>query len=268
MLNVVIIMTAKNSTDRRFTVYCHINKINDKKYIGITCQVPEIRWGHNGNNYKQAQPYFARAIHKYGWENFSHEILFENLTAQEAQAKEIELIALYHTYVGDPECCGYNLTRGGFGGIKYITEEERKAAVNKSSRKRKKAWRENLRLDLDADKAYREKECLRSKKRLQDPEQYRKILDKNNRNIAKYKQDPLKKEKIQAAKKQVFTDIKQIRNNLKDLYNQKPDLFTEEQRHLIFDFKANRKTYICTSKKQLQKIQQQIYVQMEDLCLK
>ena len=255
----------RDNVDRTFVVYCHTNKINGKKYIGITCQDPEIRWGYDGNCYKQSQPYFARAIKKHGWENFTHEILFEGLTAQEANDIEIELIACYHTYIGDPECCGYNLTRGGFGGVKYLTEEERRAALNKSSCESKKRYRNNLKLDVLADKAYREKECLRSKKRMQDPVQYRKILDKNNRNIIKYKQDPIKKEKIRAAKKQVLADVKQIRNSLKDLYKQKPDLFTEEQRHLIFDFKLDRKTYVCTSKKQLQNIQQQIYLQMEEL---
>ena len=260
-------MITKDS-DRLFVVYCHTNKVNGKRYIGITCQIPEVRWGYNGNNYKQSQPYFAAAIKKYGWDNFIHEILYSGLTANEAQNKEIELIALYHTYVGDSKCCGYNLTRGGFGGVKYLTEEERKAAINESSRKSKKVWREQLKLDTEADKTYREKECIRSKQRMQNAVQYRKILDKNNRNVAKYKQDPIKKAKICIAKKQVLEDVKQIRTSLKELYKHKPNIFSEEQRHLIFDFKADRKNYVCTSKKQLQAIQQQIYLQMEDLCQK
>lgn len=255
--------------DRAFVVYCHTNKINNKKYIGITCQEPEIRWGYNGNNYKQAQPYFARAIHKYGWDNFSHEILFEGLTAQEASDKEIELIASYNTYVGDPNCQGYNLTRGGFGGVKYLTEEDRRQTINKMSNESKKKSRDRLKQDNpEAYEVYLQKERARNKKRIADPVQYRKLLDKTNRNVAKYKQDPIKKEKIRAAKKQVLTDVKQLRNSLKDLYKQKPEIFTEEQRHLIFDFKADRKTYVCTSKKQLQGIQQLIYSQMEGLCQK
>ena len=259
----------KDSIDRNFIVYCHTNKINNKKYIGITCQEPDIRWGYKGNNYKQSQPYFARAIHKYGWDNFSHEILFEGLTAQEANDKEIELIALYNTYIGDSNCQGYNLTRGGFGGVKYLTEEDRRAAINRMSLENKKRHREILKQqNPEAYKAYLQKERIRSKKRMQDPIQYRKMLDKTNRNIAKYKQDPAKKEKIKAAKKQVLTDIKQIRNSLKDLYKQNPEVFTEEQRHLIFDFKTDRKTYVCTSKKQLQNIQQLIDSKMEDLCQK
>ena len=56
--------------------------------------------------------------------------------------------------------------------------------------------REQLKLDTEADKTYREKECIRSKQRMQNAVQYRKILDKNNRNVAKYKQDPVKKAKV------------------------------------------------------------------------
>lgn len=255
----------KDSTNRNFVVYCHTNRINNKKYVGITCQEPDIRWGYKGNNYKQSQPYFAEAIKKYSWDGFTHEILFEGLTAQEANDKEIELIAFYHTYVGDPECWGYNLTRGGFGGVKYLTEEERRAAINKSSRESKKAWRETIKLDAAADEAYRIKECLHSKQRAKDPLQYRKMLDKNNRNVAKYKQDPIKKEKINNAKRQVQQDVKRIRAELKALYQQDNSLFTEKQRHLIFDFKADRKSYVCTSKKQLSAILQQINDNREEL---
>ena len=48
-----------------FYVYIHTNKINNKKYIGITCQNPSKRW-RNGNGYKNG--YFAKAIKKYGWD--------------------------------------------------------------------------------------------------------------------------------------------------------------------------------------------------------
>ena len=248
-------MITKDNLDRVFTVYCHTNKINGKKYIGITCQKPETRWGYRGNCYKQSQPYFAAAINKYGWENFTHEILFEGMSAQEANTKEIELIAHYHTYVGDPECCGYNLTRGGFGGVKHLTEEDRRSAINKSSREsKKKAMGLLKQQNPEAYEAYLQKERLRNKKRLQDPMQYRKLLDKNNAIVAKNKQDPVKKEIIQAAKRQIKHDVLQLRNQLKNTYKQKAYLFTEEQRHLIFDFKPDRKNYVCTSKKQLQAI--------------
>lgn len=77
-----------------YCVYKHTNKINNKIYIGQTCQKPEYRWGSDGQNYKN-NPYFYSAIIKYGWNNFTHEIIYNNLTAEEANQKEIELIKLY-----------------------------------------------------------------------------------------------------------------------------------------------------------------------------
>ena len=89
----------------KYTVYIHISPSN-KKYIGITSQNVKKRW-QNGYGYK-TNKYFWRAIQKYGWDNFEHEILFENLTVDEAKEKEIELIKLYNTYRPN----GYNLTFG------------------------------------------------------------------------------------------------------------------------------------------------------------
>ena len=93
-----------------YFVYRHVNKINNKQYIGITCQhPPENRWGRNGINYKES-PHFWSAICKYGWDNFEHEILFSNLTKADACAKEIELIRQYHT---QDKQFGYNIYEGG-----------------------------------------------------------------------------------------------------------------------------------------------------------
>ena len=80
--------------EHNWCVYCHTNKINGKKYIGITCKEPHKRWS-NGNGYKGQK--FYNAITKYGWDNFEHEILFNELTLEEANKKEIELIKKYNT---------------------------------------------------------------------------------------------------------------------------------------------------------------------------
>lgn len=92
-----------------YTVYQHKNKINGKIYIGITIQKPERRWGVNGNNYKSS-PHFYEAIQKYGWDNFEHNILFTNLTKEEACLKEQELIKTFNSTNRD---FGYNSTSGG-----------------------------------------------------------------------------------------------------------------------------------------------------------
>ena len=81
---------------------------NGKKYIGITKQEVEKRW-LKGNGYK-GNKYMFRAIKKYGWENIKHIVLFENLKKEEAEQKEIELIAKYKS---NRKEFGYNIENGG-----------------------------------------------------------------------------------------------------------------------------------------------------------
>lgn len=88
----------------------HINKINNKKYIGITGRKnPKWRWGGKGQKYNDT-PYFWNAIQKYGWENFEHKILLTGLTEEEAKQKEKELIKKYKT---TNRKLGYNISAGG-----------------------------------------------------------------------------------------------------------------------------------------------------------
>ncbi len=100
--------------DSVWSVYKHTNKINGKVYIGITHLLPENRW-MNGKGYQNQV--FGRAISKYGWENFEHEILYHNLTQQEAEAKEIETISFYKSNDRD---FGYNVSSGGNIGTSSI----------------------------------------------------------------------------------------------------------------------------------------------------
>ena len=93
----------------KYSVYVHINKINQKKYVGVTRLSPSERW-KNGEGYHNQT--FYRAIQKYGWENFEHIILEENLTAEEASIKEQEWIKIYHS---NDSNFGYNNTSGGLG---------------------------------------------------------------------------------------------------------------------------------------------------------
>lgn len=110
---------------RTYCVYCHTNKSNNKKYIGITSQKPENRW-KNGDGYKNNK-HFARAIKEYGWDGFLHEILYAGLTQSEAEHTEKQLISKFN-------CCdpglGYNIEKGGSFGNKYT--EETKAKISRA----------------------------------------------------------------------------------------------------------------------------------------
>lgn len=124
-----------------WTVYMHKNKINGKMYIGITSRSPEIRWGNNGLQYtKTKNPYFYNAIKKYGWDNFEHIILFENMTEQEAKSKEREFILEYHTCIYDDIKMGYNMTFGGEGTLGRVASEETKRKMSESKKGEKNSF--------------------------------------------------------------------------------------------------------------------------------
>ena len=90
-----------------YTVYVHVNKINGKKYFGQTKLKLEYRWRH-GKGYETQV--FGRAISKYGWDNFTHIVIAENLTQDEANELESNLISEHKSY--NPNY-GYNVERGG-----------------------------------------------------------------------------------------------------------------------------------------------------------
>jgi group I intron endonuclease len=113
-------MKGRTGKDKRFIVYMHENIINGKKYIGITSKKPEDRWGKDGNGYS-SQPRFFNAIKKYGWDNFKHEILFEDLELSEALKKEFEISKQNKTTLNE---YGYNNTVGR-GGNFDVSEETR-----------------------------------------------------------------------------------------------------------------------------------------------
>ena len=117
---------------KTWKIYKHTNVINGKSYIGQTsAKDPKTRWA-NGKGYSRRNPVFYKAIQKYGWENFKHEILVDNiLTLEEANKLEIKFIAQYHTYIKDPDCWGYNTTPGG-SGRPHSQSEEVKQKISKS----------------------------------------------------------------------------------------------------------------------------------------
>lgn len=92
----------------RYTLYMHVNKINGKKYIGITGGDPEKRWS-GGHGYFRNK-HFNDAIKRYGWDNFDHYILAEGLPKEEACRREKLLIKSFNT---QDKRYGYNITDGG-----------------------------------------------------------------------------------------------------------------------------------------------------------
>ena len=184
--------------DKRYTVYIHRNKINNKCYIGITCQTPNQRW-HGGSNYIQkkadgsySQPKFARAIKKYGWDGFEHIIWAEGLTKEKACRVEQLLIAMWDTINN-----GYNIRSGGE--TKSTLSEESKQKISEAI---KKKWE---------DEEYRKRMSDAHLGHGLSEEHKQKLINANtNRKMSQYTKDRLNESKYKKVV-QYTKDVKLIK---------------------------------------------------------
>jgi len=108
-----------------YVVYVHINKINGKKYVGITQRSPEERW-LNGKGYAHNY-HFNKAIEKYGWDGFEHIVVYQSCSKEVAEAIEKDMIETFQTQNRDK---GYNIREGGNSG-KHSEETKRKISITK-----------------------------------------------------------------------------------------------------------------------------------------
>lgn len=117
---------------KKWTIYCHKNKINNKRYIGQTSQDNlNNRW-KNGQGYKPKigdnNTKFYNAIQKYGWDNFQHIILEDNITSlDKANQRQQYWISYYNTFNNDNK--GYNMTPGGNN---HLLDDETKKKLRKT----------------------------------------------------------------------------------------------------------------------------------------
>lgn len=109
-----------------YIVYVHIAP-NEKLYIGITRKGTKQRWRNSGIGYK-SQQLFWRAIQKYGWNNFKHIVLLENLSKDVACECEKYLISKYKS---NNSKFGYNIYIGGNEGNRSVglTDKQRQRLI-------------------------------------------------------------------------------------------------------------------------------------------
>lgn len=134
--------------DRRFCIYVHKNNINGKIYIGQTCQTPKARW-KNGNGYNGR--HFRNAIKKYGWENFSHFVLIDHLTQEQANLIQPILIEKYNTRNPNK---GYNVQKGGESHAKTLDERIRRETEYLQSKYSGKQLERQIRLRIYRNKDF------------------------------------------------------------------------------------------------------------------
>lgn len=105
--------------DTKYSVYKHTSP-EGKIYIGCTSRRPTRRWD-NGNGYKHGHGEFYNDIKKFGWDNFTHEVIASGLSEDEGYSLEIDLIRRYDTT--DP-AHGYNKSIGGRGPFGCVRDDE------------------------------------------------------------------------------------------------------------------------------------------------
>lgn len=158
-----------------------------KVYIGITKNDPLKRW-QNGTGYR-TNSYFTRAIKKYGWENFEHEIIHVGLTEKEAKEKEIELIAEFKSNLRQ---YGYNLSSGGESRRGTKLTDEHKEKIRKGN------------LGKTVSKETKEKLTQLLLKRWSDPEYVNHMREINSgKNNNMYGRKMTDEDKIKRGAKQV-----------------------------------------------------------------
>jgi hypothetical protein len=99
--------------------YCIINKVNMKRYIGITVASLGDRFtNHLSSARNGSSSVFHKAIRKYGESNFELEWYNEYDCDQQVLFEiEINEIKKHKTFVGSENSNGYNMTLGGEGGV-------------------------------------------------------------------------------------------------------------------------------------------------------
>lgn len=182
-----------------YSVYIHTNRINGKRYVGVSRIKPEYRW-RNGEGYKR-QPHFYSAIKEYGWDNFDHFIL-EVDTIELMYQLEQQYIAYYKT---TDRRYGYNKSFGGetgaylgkdcyskdYGKRQYAKHSEEIKARNKKYyednkekvKERAKKYRDTHKEEIrERERLYREKNKEKDRERHRKYYQlHREYLDKKNK---------------------------------------------------------------------------------------
>ena len=120
-----------------FLVYKIVNQVNNKIYFGITTQLLKIRWQQHKCNSNKKNYHLYNAIKKYGFDNFSIEVVKICDSEKEMYDTEVKLISKYKS---NNRLFGYNNSRGGESsrfGCKVSDSTKRKISEYQKNRSRK-----------------------------------------------------------------------------------------------------------------------------------
>lgn len=108
-------------------IYCYTNQINQKKYVGQTNDINRRITEHKSNSFNKNSVNYNNIIHKairkYGYENFTIEILevLEDKTYDEVNEREIFWIKEKKSLISEH---GYNILEGGKNAWRSLLSKE------------------------------------------------------------------------------------------------------------------------------------------------
>ena len=170
-------------------IYKITNNLNQKLYIGLTTKTrPTDRFSQHRYlamhpEQEASESYLHKAMRVDGINNFSFEVI-EECSNDKLEEREQYWIAYYHTYIKDPLCNGYNLTKGGEGtiGFSRIQSEEEKQHKSEKMIQYYKEHPEKI------------EEARQRTLKLWDDEEYRKRVTESNKKFYEEHPDILKGE--------------------------------------------------------------------------
>ena len=120
-----------------YSIYKATNIITNKSYIGLDRRWPKRMSSHKHNAKGKSTYYFHRALRKYGFENFTWEVLFESHNREAVIDAECFFIKMFDTFGKH----GYNRNAGGGGMAGSEHSEMTKSKISESKKKNPtKAW--------------------------------------------------------------------------------------------------------------------------------
>lgn len=163
-----------------YIVYCHTNTINGKKYIGLTSQTPNERWRKGTRGYNDN---FIKDVRKYGWDNFNHDILMENLTKSEAETAERMFISKYDT---TNELKGYNIDLGGIYGNVFSKCHKKRISNGRKGMTFSESHRKNLSIAHIGNKSAIRKQvkCVETENIYESVNEAERVTKVNAKNIS------------------------------------------------------------------------------------
>ena len=130
---------------RRTIIYKAENKVDGMVYIGKTIQpLQKRKLKHQNGAIHRTTIFLHRALRKYGFENFSWEILDETFNEQYA-LKVLEPHYIQKFKSNDPRF-GYNMTSGGEGVSGFTHSEKTKQKIRKGNRGKHRSTKTKARI--------------------------------------------------------------------------------------------------------------------------